>query len=114
MASQRKALEFHTKAASPSLLLALSANPKSGAKCLGANYKSGKRFRKVTKTVLAFEEELLCSATHFLNAILGILPYPPRDWAQGTITPICRGHRETQLVAPRPLGESAEKPSSEN
>lgn len=65
--------------------------------------------------VLALEEEFLCSSTPFLNAILGILPYPPSDWAKvSNHHPISRGYMETQKVAPSPLGESAGKPSSEN
>lgn len=64
--------------------------------------------------VLAFEEEFLCSATHSLNAVLGILPYPPSDWAKETITSISKGYMETQKVARSPLSESAGKQSSEN
>lgn len=75
VALQRKVLEFQAKAASLPHL-SLCANLKSGAKCLGANSETEKTFRKI-KIVSAFEEEFLCSATHFLNAVLGIQPYPP-------------------------------------
>ena len=69
---------------------------------------------KITKIELAFEEEFLCSATHFLNAIVGILPHPPLAGQKGNIPPHLYGGYGDPGCCSQPLGESAGKPSSVN